>query len=85
MAGPDASRYLADRLSERSVTVLTEHPVTAVDHDTRTVRFGDGQTLEWQLMLGVPAAAPPPVVASSALAGPTGWIQPDRHTFATSV
>ncbi|MGH3951778.1 MAG: NAD(P)/FAD-dependent oxidoreductase [Pseudonocardiaceae bacterium] len=84
VAGPDASRYLADRLTERGVTVLTEHPVESVDHDGRTVRFGGGQSLEWQLMLGVPAAAPPMVVASSPLAGPSGWIEPDRRTFATS-
>jgi len=85
VAGPDASRYLADRLAERGVTVLTEHQVESVVPDTRTVRFSGGQTLDWKVMLGVPAAAPPPVVAASPLAGPSGWIQPDRYTFATSV
>lgn len=83
VAGPDASRFLADQLVERGVTVLTEHPVRTIDHDRRTVAFGNDVTLDWELLLGVPAAAPPPVVAASALAGPSGWIQPDRHTFAT--
>lgn len=85
VAGPDASRYLADRLTERGISVLTEHPVEAVDHTAGTVGFGGGQALEWKLLLGVPAAAPPRVVAASPLAGPSGWIQPDRHTFATGV
>ncbi|MGH3520838.1 MAG: FAD-dependent oxidoreductase [Haloechinothrix sp.] len=85
VAGPDASRYLADRLTERGVTVLTEHPVESVDHAARTVSFRSERTLDWQLLLAVPAAAPPPVVAASSLAGPSGWIQPDPRTFATNV
>lgn len=84
VAGVDASRYLADRLAGRSVSVLTDHPVEAIHRDTKTVRFAGGRSREWDLLLAVPAAAPPPVVAASALAGPSGWIEPDRHTFATS-
>ncbi|MGH3734549.1 MAG: FAD-dependent oxidoreductase [Micromonosporaceae bacterium] len=84
VAGPDASRFLADRLGERGITVLTEHAVDSVDHQAGTTRFGNGVSLDWQLMLGVPAAAPPPVLANSALAAASGWVQPDRHSFATS-
>ncbi|MQA64218.1 MAG: NAD(P)/FAD-dependent oxidoreductase [Actinophytocola sp.] len=85
VAGPDASHYLAERLEERGITVLTEHAIESVDIATRTVRFGGGRSLDYQVLLGVPAAAPRPTVATSALAGPTGWIQPDRGTFATEV
>lgn len=84
VAGPDASHFLAERLVERGVTVLTEHPVESIDDDG-AVRFGNGETLAADLVLGVPAAAPPAVVAASALAGPQGWIQPDRRSFATGV
>jgi sulfide:quinone oxidoreductase len=84
VAGPDASHYLSGRLAERGVSVLTEHPVSSVDHDTRTVHFGSGEALDYRLLLGVPAAAPRPVVAASALAEPSGWIKPDPKTFATN-
>lgn len=84
VAGPDASRYLAERLTERGVTVLTEHPVESIDHEAGSVLFGGEKVLEFGLMLGVPAAAPPAVVAASSVAGPSGWIQPDRQAFATS-
>jgi sulfide:quinone oxidoreductase len=84
VAGPDASGFLADRLGERGITVLTEHVVESVDHEAGTTRFGNGVSLDWQLMLAVPAAAPPPVLANSTLAGPSGWVQPDRRSFATS-
>lgn len=83
VAGPDASRFLAERLTERDVTVLTEHPLESIDHHAGVARFGDGRAREFRLMLGVPAAAPPPVVAASGIAAESGWITPDRQTFAT--
>ncbi|MPY80375.1 MAG: hypothetical protein GEV04_18335 [Actinophytocola sp.] len=82
VAGPDASHFLAERLTERGVTVLTEHPVEAVDGDL--ARFSDDRSREFTVMLGVPAAAAPPVVAASDVASESGWIKPDRSTFATS-
>lgn len=83
VAGPDASRYLTERLEERGITVLTAHEVEAVDHDARALRFRDAAPLPWQLLLGVPAAAPPTALASTALAGSSGWIEPDPRTFRT--
>ncbi|WP_034275642.1 FAD-dependent oxidoreductase, partial [Haloechinothrix halophila] len=84
VAGPDASHFLAERLTERGVTVLTEHPVESVDHAAGLARFSDDRSREFQLMLGVPAAAPLPVVAASDVASESGWIKPDRSMFATS-
>lgn len=83
VAGPDASRYLADQLASRDVEILTDHAVESVDHDARTVRFANGDVRDWGLLLAVPAAAPPPVLADSTLAGPSGWVEPDPATFAT--
>lgn len=85
VAGPDASHYLADRLADRGIAVLTQHAVTSVDQYGKVVNFGNGRSLGYGVLLGVPAAAPPPVVAGSPLAGPGGWIQPDPRTFATGV
>lgn len=81
VAGPDASHFLAERLSERDVTVLTEHKVDTISSDG-TVRFANGKLLHADVRLGVPAAAPPRVVQP--LADDSGWIRPDRETFATS-
>lgn len=82
VAGPDASRYLADRLTERDVTVLTKHAVAGVDGGS--VRFHGGARLDVDLLLAVPAAAPPPVLSASPLAGPSGWVEPDPRSFATA-
>ncbi|HUH07184.1 MAG TPA: FAD/NAD(P)-binding oxidoreductase [Egibacteraceae bacterium] len=83
VAGLDASRYLADRLAEREVDLLTGRQVEAIDHGRGTIHFAGADTIEWQLLFAVPAAVPQPVLAASPLAGPSGWIEPDPRTFAT--
>ncbi|NEE00580.1 NAD(P)/FAD-dependent oxidoreductase [Phytoactinopolyspora halotolerans] len=84
VAGPDASRFLAEELTAAGVGVFTEHTVGSIDPDRRTVTFQNSRTLDFELLLAIPAAVPPPVIHASTLAGPSGWIEPDRRTFATS-
>jgi sulfide:quinone oxidoreductase len=84
VAGPDASRYVADFLAERDIELFAESKVDAVDGAERRVTFANGSTVDYQALLGVPATAPPPVVVDSGLTATSGWIEPDRHTLATS-
>ena len=84
VAGPDASRYVARHLAERGIDLLAGRSVATVDGAARVVRFEDGSAAEYDVLLGVPAASPPPVIGGSGLAGPQGWIVPDRHTLRTA-
>lgn len=83
VAGKDASQYVAQHLADRGVELLTEHKVTEVDGDSHRVRFENGSELEYTVLLGVPASAPPPVVRQSPLAAASGWIEPDKRTLQT--
>ncbi len=80
-AGSDISQFVADALEDRDIELRTEQSVQAID--TSTVSFADGGRLEYALLLAVPQAVPPQVVADSPLAGEGGWIQPDRETLLT--
>jgi sulfide:quinone oxidoreductase len=80
-AGSDISRFVADALEDRDIELCTEQSVQAID--ARTVSFTGGGRLEYALLLAVPQAVPPQVVADSPLAGEGGWIQPDRETLLT--
>jgi sulfide:quinone oxidoreductase len=82
-AGPDASRYVADQLADHGVELRAGHPVASVDGEARRITFGDGSTLDYSVLLGVPANVAPPVVRDSALVGASGWIEPDPRTFRT--
>jgi sulfide:quinone oxidoreductase len=83
-AGPEVSQFVADTLEDQGIELRTEQSVQAIDVDTRKVSFADGAQLQYTLLLEVPQAVPPQVVADSALAGEGGgWIQPDRETLLT--
>ena len=83
-AGPEVSQFVADTLEDQGIELRTEQSVQAIDVDTRTVSFADGGQLQYTLLLEVPQAVPPQVVADSALTGEGGgWIQPDRETLLT--
>ncbi len=83
-AGPEISHFVAEALKDRDIELRTEQRVRAIDVDSRTVSFADRGQLEYALLLAVPQAIPPQVVADSPLAGEGGWIQPDRETLLTS-
>lgn len=82
-AGPDASRYVADHLGNHGVQLLAGQPVVSVSGNARQITFGDGSTLDYSVLLGVPANVAPSVVRESPLAGESGWIEPDKRTFRT--
>ncbi|HWD07561.1 MAG TPA: FAD-dependent oxidoreductase [Actinomycetota bacterium] len=84
VAGPGASQYVATRLAERGIELLTRRAVTGVDHAGHVVHYADGSAFSYRILLGVPAASPPPVVRGSPLAGNSGFIEPDRHTMRTA-
>lgn len=83
MAGDQISGRVARALQDRGIELRTGQPVRAVDTGTRTLSLGDGDTLDYTLLLAVPEAAAPAVVAGSPLAGQDGWIWPDPRTCRT--
>lgn len=84
VAGPEASARVAQTLEQRGIGLHTDHKEAAIDGAAREVRFGNGTTSGFDLLLGVPQHVPPEVVARSALAGKSGWIEPDPATLGTA-
>lgn len=82
VAGVDASRFVADHLGEHQIGLLAEHRVTGVDG--LRVHFDGHDDLDVDVLLAVPASVAPAVLVDAGLTGPSGWIEVDRHTFATS-
>lgn len=84
VAGPDASRYVADHLAQRGIELLSEHAVDDVDPESRLVSFKGGPDVEYRLLFGIPATAPPAVLKDSPLGDDQGFVRPDPLTFRTS-
>ena len=87
-AGPDASRIVAGWLADRGVRLLDGRKVSGVDGEGRRLHLegkqGAQEELEYSVLLSVPAEKAPSVIAGSPLAGPSGFVEPDRHTLRTS-
>lgn len=85
VAPPDVGRAVLDLLATRGIEVQLEHPLDHIDPEQRILRFADGTTDAYDVLLGVPVHRPPKVIADSPLAGPSGFIPVDPHTLQTDI
>jgi sulfide:quinone oxidoreductase len=83
-AGPLLGQALAGMLSERGITLHTEHTIDTIDPSTRELVLSDGGRASYDLLLGVPPHRAPEVLRTSGLVGETGFVPVDRHTLATT-
>jgi sulfide:quinone oxidoreductase len=78
----EASSVIVGTLEARGIEFCHATVVTALEPATDTATLRDGGTVHYDLFLGVPVHAAPPVVVESGLAV-DGWIPVDHTTFAT--
>lgn len=81
VAGPHVSGAVTQMLAARGITYRPGHQVTGVE--PQLARFADGQGVRFDVLAYMPPIAAPTVVGGSGLAGPSGWIEADRHTLRT--
>ena len=80
-AGPVGSEWLANRLGEQGIAWRVGAKAEHVEPGR--IVFEDGTDLEFDLLLAVPPHRAPAVLAAAGLLGESGWVEPDRGTFAT--
>jgi sulfide:quinone oxidoreductase len=80
-SGP-ASEAILERFRERGITWAPNQLVTSIDPATKTARLRDGDTMPYDLFLGIPVHRVPDVVEQSGLAV-DGWIPVDKMSLAT--
>jgi sulfide:quinone oxidoreductase len=71
-----------DGLAERGVEELPQHLVTAIDPTTRTAQLASGETLPYDLFIGIPVHRAPDVLAASRLTV-NGWVPVDQDNLRT--
>lgn len=81
VAGTNVADAVKGLMSTRRIDYHPSHQISTAEPGQ--ARFSDGQDEAFDLLAYMPPIAPPPVIASSALAGPGGWIEADRHTLGT--
>jgi sulfide:quinone oxidoreductase len=80
---PAASKYVAGAFAERGIEFRAGTLVTGLDVERNVALVADGSEVPYDLFLGVPIHAAPPVVVDAALTV-DGWIPVNPRTLETS-
>ena len=76
------AQMFRDGLAERGIEELPQHLVTSIDPTTRTAQLASGETLPYDLFVGIPVHRAPEVLATSGLLV-NGWVPVDQDNLRT--
>ena len=79
----EVSQAFLRALGERDISYVGKETVASIDPGASEAQLASGDTVPYDLFIGVPVHRVPEVVASSGLA-PDGWIPVERDNLATS-
>ena len=83
-AGPEVSKQIRQMVESKGIGYHPEHAVTQVDAGNKRIAFANGASAEFDLLVYVPPHRAPQLVKDAGLTGPSGWVNVDRATLATS-
>ena len=78
------SQMFRDALAAREIEELPQHLVTSIDPADRVARLATGETLAYDLFVGVPVHRAPEPLAAAGLAV-NGWVPVDQTNLRTAV
>ena len=78
----EVAQMFRDGLAELDIEELPQHLVTGIDPATRTARLASGETLPYDLFVGIPVHRAPDPLAASGLAV-NGWVPVDQTNLRT--
>ena len=81
VTGP-VSQMFRDGLASRGIEELPQHLVTSIDPAARLARLATGETLPYDLFVGIPVHRAPEPLAASGLAV-DGWVPVDQTNLRT--
>lgn len=85
VTGPKLSGQVRGVVESKGIGYHPEHQVTQVDAAARRLKFANGVTADFDLLLYVPPHRAPAVVREAGLLAASGWVAADRRTFETHV
>lgn len=83
LTGPQNSAQIRHMLEQKDIGFHPEHQVTEIDAESKTIRFSNGSSAQYDLLAYVPPHRAPGVVREAGLVGESGWIPVDRSTLET--
>ena len=78
----EVAQMFRDGLAARGITELPRHVVTGIDPSTRKAQLANGETLPYDLFVGIPKHRAPDPLPASGLAV-NGWVPVDQTNLRT--
>jgi sulfide:quinone oxidoreductase len=78
----EVSQMFRDGLAARGIQELPQHLVTSIDPDARVAHLAGGETMPYDLFIGIPVHRAPDPLAASGLAE-NGWVPVDQSNLRT--
>jgi sulfide:quinone oxidoreductase len=78
----EVAQMFRDGLAARNIKELPEHLVVGIDPATRTAQLANGETLPYDLFVGIPIHRAPAALADSNLTD-SGWVPVDQSNLRT--
>ena len=78
----EVAQMFRDGLAARGINELAQHVVTSIDPSARTARLANGETLPYELFVGIPKHRAPDPLPASGLAV-NGWVPVDQTNLRT--
>jgi sulfide:quinone oxidoreductase len=78
----EVAQMFRDALAARGIKEMPQHLVTSIDPATRTAQLASGETLPYDLFVGIPIHRAPDPLAAAGLAV-NGWVPVDQTNLRT--
>ncbi len=83
-AGPDIGKFVVEELGARGIEFHPQRKAVSVDHVQKTIRFEEGPSARFDLLIAIPPHEAPKVVKDAGLTNASGWIPADPKNLAVS-
>ncbi|MCG6192351.1 FAD-dependent oxidoreductase [Leptospira sp. FAT2] len=83
--GPEAGIQLVEMLKRNGIEYHNRKTVGRIDSQSKELIFTDGESLKFELLLGVPAHTPPSFLKNSPIVSEIGWVKVNANTLLTSL
>lgn len=83
VTGPELGGAVRAMVEARGIVYRPEHQVSDIDSGARRIRFANGVSAAYDMLIYVPPHRAPAVVRAAGLTNDSGWIPVDRLTLQT--
>jgi len=84
VAGPELGKSVADLINTKGINFFPSHKFSDINPGTKTITFNTSLSLQYDLLIVIPAHIPPKVLSNSNLTDESGWIPVDKNTLAAN-